>query len=91
MRHYSTAETWMSIAMVMLDPLDMNQHRSSGNLWQMDSPTGDNWHGIQESLASALDKFRQKYRYVLIDCPSLRETHDAVRLSPLADGIIVAS
>jgi Mrp family chromosome partitioning ATPase len=71
------------------DPIDINQRRSTENLWQTEMPNGDNWHGVQESLASALDKFRQKYRYILIDCPSLRETQDAVRLSPLADGIIL--
>jgi len=69
--------------------IDINQRRSTENLWQTEMPNGDNWHGVQESLASALDKFRQKYRYILIDCPSLRETQDAVRLSPLADGIIL--
>jgi Mrp family chromosome partitioning ATPase len=71
------------------DPIDINHRRSTENLWQTEMPSGDNWHGVQESLASALDKFRQKYRYILIDCPSLRETQDAVRLSPLADGIIL--
>jgi Mrp family chromosome partitioning ATPase len=72
-----------------VDPIDINYRKSTENLWRTEMPTGDNWHGIQEGLASALDNFRQKYRYVLIDCPSLRETQDAVRLSPLADGIIL--
>jgi len=73
------------------DPIDINPRRGRDSLWQTDEPNGngDAWHGMQESLAGALDKFRQRYPYVLIDCPSLRETQDAVRLSPLADGIIL--
>jgi Mrp family chromosome partitioning ATPase len=73
------------------DPIDINRWRSVDSLWQSEMPTaaGSNWHGIQESLAGALDKFRLKYPYVLIDCPSLRETQDAVRLAPMADGIIL--
>jgi Mrp family chromosome partitioning ATPase len=73
------------------EPIDVNRRRGGENLWQSDTPNdnGNNWQGLQESLAGALDKFRQKYRYVLIDCPSLRETQDAVRLAPLTDGIIL--
>jgi Mrp family chromosome partitioning ATPase len=73
------------------DSIDINRWRSVEGLWSAEMPhgNGNTWHGIQESLAGALDKFRQKYRFVLIDCPSLRETQDAVRLSPMADGIIL--
>lgn len=73
------------------DPVDINRWREVDTLWQADGTdgSGDNWNGIQESLAGALDKFRRKYPYVLIDCPSLRETQDAVRLAPMADGVIL--
>jgi Mrp family chromosome partitioning ATPase len=71
------------------EPIDVNRRRGVDSLWQADNGNGNNWQGLQESLAGALDKFRQQYRYVLIDCPSLRETQDAVRLAPLTDGIIL--
>jgi hypothetical protein len=71
------------------DPIDVNRWRDSDALWQPEATSGDAWHGLQESLAGALEKFRRKYPYVLIDCPSLRETQDAIRLSPMADGIIL--
>jgi Mrp family chromosome partitioning ATPase len=73
------------------DPVDINRWREVDSLWQAEGPdgSGNNWNGIQESLVGALDKFRRKYPYVLIDCPSLRETQDAVRLAPMADGVIL--
>ena len=73
------------------EPVDINRREGIENVWQSETPRGkgDNWPGLQESLAGDLEKFRQKYRYILIDCPSLRETQDAVRLAPLADGIIL--
>lgn len=73
------------------DPNDASQRKAIEDLWatEMQSTSGENWHGIQESLARSLDRFRQLYRYVLIDCPSLRESQDAVCLAPLVDGIIL--
>jgi hypothetical protein len=73
------------------DSIEINRRRGAENLWQAErsNGNGDNWHGIQEGLAAALESFRRKYRYVLIDCPSLRESQNAVRLSPLADGVIL--
>lgn len=75
------------------DPIDVNRWRDADSLWQQErggSGAGkDSWQGLQESLTGALDNFRRKYPYVLIDCPSLRETQDAVRLAPMADGVIL--
>jgi Mrp family chromosome partitioning ATPase len=72
-----------------VDPIDLNEGRNSDNSWNVPRVAVDSWHGIRESLASILDRFRQQYQYILIDCPSLRETQDAVRLAPLADGTIL--
>lgn len=51
--------------------------------------SGSEWPSRRETLASKLHKFRLKYQFVLIDCPSVRETSDAVRLAPLVDGVIL--
>lgn len=63
---------------------------ASSDLWQTHRSDGsrDNWHGIQTRLAIYLEKLRREYRYVLIDCPSLREAEHAVVLAPLVDGIV---
>ncbi len=52
-------------------------------------PGIDNWHSNQSRLSVYLDNLRREYRYVLIDCPSLKETEHAVVLAPLVDGIVV--
>ncbi len=70
-----------------------DRRNDAENLWQAEirNANGDNWHGIQaqESLVNSIDRFRQRHRFVLIDCPSLRESQDAIRLSQLADGVIL--
>jgi uncharacterized protein involved in exopolysaccharide biosynthesis len=48
-----------------------------------------NVHAVRESFVVSLEKLRDKYRYVLVDCPSLQEAQDAVLLAPLVDGIVV--
>jgi Mrp family chromosome partitioning ATPase len=61
------------------------------NLWQRDRPDGayDNWHGMHTRLAIYLEKLRREYRYILIDCPSLREAEHAAILAPLVDGVVL--
>jgi Mrp family chromosome partitioning ATPase len=49
----------------------------------------DNWHSNQSRLAIYLDNLRRDYRYVVIDCPSLKESEHAVVLAPLVDGIVI--
>jgi Mrp family chromosome partitioning ATPase len=44
---------------------------------------------LQTHLASYFDQLRREYRYVLIDCPSLKDSHDAVTLAPLVDGVVL--
>jgi uncharacterized protein involved in exopolysaccharide biosynthesis len=48
-----------------------------------------NVHAVRESFIVSLEKLRRKYRYVLVDCPSLKEAQDAVLLAPLVDGIVL--
>jgi Mrp family chromosome partitioning ATPase len=64
---------------------------TTANLWQTHRPDGsrDNWHGIQTRLAIYLERLRRDYRYILIDCPSLREAEHAVVLAPLVDGVVL--
>lgn len=65
--------------------------RTSEALWQTHRPDGsrDNWHTIQTRLAIYLEQLRREYRYILIDCPSMREADHAVVLAPLVDGIVL--
>jgi Mrp family chromosome partitioning ATPase len=65
--------------------------RASTNLWQRHKPDGsfDNWHDMHSRLAIYLEKLRREYRYILIDCPSLREAEHAVILAPLVDGVVL--
>ncbi len=64
---------------------------TTANLWQTHRPDGsrDSWHGIQTRLAIYLERLRREYRYILIDCPSLREAEHAVVLAPLVDGVVL--
>jgi N-formylglutamate amidohydrolase len=62
--------------------------RPAKDLWQVEK-TRENWHGTQANLARALERLRQKYRYVLIDCASMKDAPDALRLAPLVDGIVL--
>jgi Mrp family chromosome partitioning ATPase len=72
-------------------PLDVDRRMDLESLWQMRSPAGsfDSWYGVQDRLDIALDNLRRKYRYILVDCPSLKESQDAVRLAPYADGMVL--
>jgi Mrp family chromosome partitioning ATPase len=67
------------------------RQKAVNSFWEMGSSEGflHNWHSIQENVAASLERLRRKYRYVLIDCPSLKETSDAVRIAPLVDGIVL--
>lgn len=73
------------------DATSITRAKAVNSFWETGNSEGflHNWHSIQENVAASLDKLRRKYRYVLIDCPSLRETPDAVRIAPLVDGIVL--
>lgn len=65
-----------------------------GSSVSLEQPLGadaspDNWHSNQSRLAIYLNNLRHEYRYVVIDCPSLKETEHALVLAPLVDGIVV--
>ena len=66
-------------------------HTTMGDLEQLPGTDSgpDNWHSNQSRLAVHLDNLRKEYRYVVIDCPSLKESEHAVVLAPLVDGIVV--
>jgi hypothetical protein len=61
------------------------------NLWQQRRRDGstNNWHAMHTRLSLYLEELRRQYRYILIDCPSLREGQQAVILAPLVDGIVL--
>lgn len=75
------------------DSENQSHGRAIANLWQHDRPDGsrDNWHAMYTGLAIYLEKLRQEYRYILIDCPSLRESERAVILAPLVDGVVLVT
>lgn len=73
------------------DPANMARRKAVNRFWEPGGSDGflHNWHSIQETVVESLLKLRRKYRYILIDCPSLKETPDALRLAPLVDGMVI--
>jgi len=69
----------------------LTESRRSPKLWHECLPHGspDQGRGLQSRLGIYLKKLRREYRYILIDCPSLREAEHAVVLSPLVDGVVL--
>jgi Mrp family chromosome partitioning ATPase len=57
--------------------------------WHPSGACGGNWHGIHTRLAVYFEQLRREYRYILIDCPSLREAEHAVILASLVDGVVL--
>jgi hypothetical protein len=48
-----------------------------------------NWHGSRGNRLQRLTQFRKRFRYVLIDCPSLKESADVLAIAPLVDGVLL--
>jgi hypothetical protein len=48
-----------------------------------------NWRGNRDYRAGYIAQFRSRYSYVLIDCPSLKESADILGLSGLVDGVLL--
>jgi Mrp family chromosome partitioning ATPase len=73
------------------DSVQRSEGMATANLWQRYRADGscDNWHGIHTRVAIYLERLRREYRYILIDCPSLREAEHAVILAPLVDGVVM--
>jgi cellulose biosynthesis protein BcsQ len=51
-------------------------------------PRGD-WRGSRDYRASYLAQLRSRFSYVLIDCPSLKESTDVLGLTTLVDGVLL--
>lgn len=73
------------------EPANMARRKAVNRFWEPGGTEGflHNWHSIQETVVDSLNKLRARYRYILIDCPSLKETPDALRLAPLVDGMVL--
>jgi hypothetical protein len=49
----------------------------------------DTWRGSPDYRATFLAQLRKRYPYVLIDCPSLKESTDVLSLAPIVDGVFL--
>jgi hypothetical protein len=47
------------------------------------------WRSSREYRATYLARLRERFPYVLIDCPSLKESTDILGLAPLVDGVLM--
>jgi hypothetical protein len=47
------------------------------------------WRGSQDYRAAYLEQLRERFPYVLIDCPSLKESTEVLGLAPLVDGVLL--
>ena len=47
------------------------------------------WRGSPEYRATFLAQLRKRFPYVLIDCPSLKESTDVLSLAPIVDGVFL--
>jgi hypothetical protein len=47
------------------------------------------WRGSPDYRATFLSQLRKRFPYVLIDCPSLKESTDVLSLAPIVDGVFL--
>lgn len=47
------------------------------------------WRGSQDYRALYLAQLRDRFPYVLIDCPSLKESTEVLGVAPIVDGILI--
>jgi hypothetical protein len=65
----------------------MNGSLSTGMAWL---PVFEgSWRGSPDYRATFLAQLRKRYPYVLIDCPSLKESTDVLSLAPIVDGVFL--
>ena len=65
----------------------MNASMSPGISWQ---PVFEgSWRGSPDYRATFLAQLRKRFPYVLIDCPSLKESTDVLSLAPIVDGVFL--
>lgn len=47
------------------------------------------WRSSQDYRAAYLAQLRERFPYLLIDCPSLKESTEVLGLAPLVDGVLI--
>jgi hypothetical protein len=47
------------------------------------------WRGSADYRATFLAQLRKRFPYVLVDCPSLKESTDVLSLAPIVDGVFL--
>ena len=65
----------------------MNGSLSTGMAWLPEFE--GSWRGSPDYRATFLAQLRKRYPYVLIDCPSLKESTDVLSLAPIVDGVFL--
>jgi hypothetical protein len=69
------------------DGTRMNGNASTSVSWM---PVFEgSWRGSPEYRARFLGQLRKRFPYVLIDCPSLKESTDVLSLAPIVDGVFL--
>jgi hypothetical protein len=63
-------------------------HSAKGPDTRWIEPSGT-WRGSRTYRSSYLNQLRARFSYVLIDCPSLKETTDVLGLTTLVDGVLL--
>ena len=64
--------------------------RGDSPAWPAGSPgLQSSWRGSRNFRTAYLAELRESFSYVLIDCPSLKESTEVLGLAPLVDGILL--
>jgi cellulose biosynthesis protein BcsQ len=48
-----------------------------------------NWRANRDYRKQSIDVLRDRFSYILIDCPSLNESRDIVGLATIVDGVVL--
>jgi Mrp family chromosome partitioning ATPase len=51
--------------------------------------TSNAWHGDRDFRSRCMQELRQRFSYVLFDCPPPRDSRDVFSLAPLVDGFVL--
>lgn len=60
----------------------------SGGQTALALPRG-NWRANRDYRKQSIDVLRDRFSYILIDCPSLNESRDIVGLATIVDGVVL--
>lgn len=77
------------ISNALAEALRRDGAQSAVSICARDLGRGDSGRSTQTNLSIAVEAIRNKYRYALVDCGSMKATQSAIRLAPLVDGIIL--